>query len=568
MNASFPPGAVNPWVRPLLEERDGIEAFVLYFFLIITTAASYTAVKEFSRIKKPALKNLFITAAVMEAAVYIFFVKINPPMNEYAWMKLPVLGDYLVYLCVMGAGAAAFIYAGKYPKIVFIIITAALIPACFISYVRASVFDYNFVFGPAYRMVKGAPLHDIYFLYDFLLSWIASVFIKLNINAGYFQPLSQSSFFIFFTALYFFAAKFFRDRRLAPLLIISAVLLRLYANMSDPDALIQVTPLRLDLWIIPLLASFFLSPFSALTAALTGSLLILSQTFGLIYAASYAVLLAIMLMADFSMKRGMAALLNAAILALFYAASVIIFKRQAADTALSLQSAGIGFLRITGDSFYWYFPAICGAVFSMLMQSRKGLDERYFSTALFVILLAAGNLLYFFGRTHPNNLLNVSTLIMLTIFIFVDLAAMKRPKAAYLLPALIFAAVAAPYSGRIAAKVRVQADHLAKGRINSGAIAYPDVSFIKKAVNNDGRVYIASLNNQVFSEMNGNYSPQGYYFPMNMCIMKDETTTFLQGLLDRGYYIAADSDIPEETIGALKYKTMVTIKNIRLLKGF
>ena len=141
MNASFPPGAVNPWVRPLLEERDGIEAFVLYFFLIITTAASYTAVKEFSRIKKPALKNLFITAAVMEAAVYIFFVKINPPMNEYAWMKLPVLGDYLVYLCVMGAGAAAFIYAGKYPKIVFIIITAALIPACFISYVRASVVD-------------------------------------------------------------------------------------------------------------------------------------------------------------------------------------------------------------------------------------------------------------------------------------------------------------------------------------------------------------------------------------------------------------------------------------------
>jgi hypothetical protein len=566
-NVNLPLLSINPWVRPLLLERDGIESYVLYFMLLLTMALSFASFYGFSRITSPVLKKIFFAAAVIYAGAYALIVGFDLPMSEFSKMRGPNFADVAVYMGALSAVAAVFILEKKKPAVLYAAISAVLIPACFIAHMKFQLFDYNFVLGPALRLAGGASLNDIYFLYDMLLPALAAMWIRLNINVGYFQVFTQLTFYLFFIGVYFFAAKLFRKKALAHLFIISAVLIRLYANMADADSFVQLTPLRLDLWLIPLFASFYAGPFSVLTAVSAGVLLVLSQTFGFIYAAAYAQLLAVLLIIDFSAARAKKAALNWGILLVFYAASALIFKREGLDTALVFQRVGIGFLPITAGSFYWYFPAFCGAVFSMLLSMRKKLDEKYFSSSMFILLLAAGNLMYFFGRSHPNNLLNVSTLILLTLYLFIDLAAVRYPKAVYILPALLMAAAVSAYSGRIAAKVKVQASQLMRGRINSGAIAYPDVSFIKREAGAGGKIYIASLDNQVLWTLSGGIRPVGYYFPMNTCVMKDEMTLFLQKLLDNGYCIAADAGIPDETIAALKYGSMTKKEGIRFLRG-
>ena len=566
-NINTPASSVNPWVRPLLLERDGIESIVLYFMVFLTMALSFVSFYGFSRITSPVLKKIFLYASVIYAAAYVLIVGFDLPMNEFSKMRFPNGADIAVYIGALTAAAAVFILEKRKPAVLYAVIAAALIPACFIAHMKFQLFDYNFVLGPALRLADGARPGDIYFLYDILLPAAAAVFIRLNINVGYFQVFAQATFFIFFLGVYFFAAKFFRRKALAHLFLISAVLVRLYANMAGADSFIQLTPLRLDLWLILLFASYYAGPFSVCTAAAAGGLLILSQTFGFLYAAAYAGLLAVLLLVDFSMEKLKKAALNWGIMLLFYGISALIFRREGLDTALQFQRIGIGFLPITPGSFYWYFPAVCGAVFTMLLYMKRRLDERYFSTALLILFLAAGNLMYFFGRSHPNNLLNVSTLILLTLYIFIDLAAISRPRAAYILPVLIIASVVAAYSGRIAAKVNVQAGQLKRGRINSGAIDCPGISFIKQEAGTAGKLYIASLHNQVLWTLCCGIKPRGYYFPMNTCVMKGEMTVFFQKLLDDGYCIAADSDIPVETIAALKYASMDVKNGITFLRG-
>jgi len=55
--------------------------------------------------------------------------------------------------------------------------------------------------------------------------------------------LAQMSYYMFFVGIYFFAKKYFMDKRLAPLLIVAFILFRFYGNETTATTNIQSTPM-------------------------------------------------------------------------------------------------------------------------------------------------------------------------------------------------------------------------------------------------------------------------------------------------------------------------------------
>ena len=574
LNVQIPADRITPWIRPYyLTEHDGIEGFVLYAICFLIPAMVLVLSRYFPSVSKRLLLILLSGGGLFFFARVGFF----PPMAT--------LTSSVSHVLFLLSGVAVIILGllylqEKYVGLLYTALGILLIPICFIATSKISMTDYAYIFAPALRLKQGNAFHDIYFQYDIFLSLLAWLWMKMNMALDYFPLLGQLSFFLLFIGLFHFARRFYLNRSLAVFFIVALVLTRSYALMHDSVNVFQVTPLRLDLWLILLLLAYWKGWAHWSLGAVLGLLVIFHKNFGLIYLAAYMQwTLVVFLMTVSGSKnrqtlfpnhvwrqaRSFLSSLKYNIILIFvgFLVGYLFFAGANPESAANYQKIGIGMLPITSHSFGWYLPILFTLVAFLLIKQRDQLTERYWQTGLFIVCLAIGNSIYFFGRSHEHNLLNISAILIVLLFLGTDLVDRHLSRTSFLkntipsarsaklkiirslIPLCIVLLIVFSYAEGIRSKWLIQIHNLEQGQLLYRIDPDVDLESVYKLVGGQRKVYFLKHADDFIYSYMGGYRLEGYYQPLMTWIFQDQLTEFLQNLLEQGYYIIADnSSIP------------------------
>jgi hypothetical protein len=420
-----------------------------------------------------------------------------------------------------------------------------LLPLCLVVTSLPSLDDLSCILAPALRLSHGARLRDIYLQYDLLPSLLALGWRALGASSLTFSLVCGASFY---------AA-----------LLASVVVVRLYGNMMDASSTPQVTPLRIDLW-IPMLAVAFSMGLRHWAVGLTlGATCFFSRSIGTLYVGAYALALA----ADmFGRRRGTppearsrvaadaAALAREtapswAFVALAFVAARLVFGTFGSGAVALYRAFGVGMLRIGATSFYWWLLALTGAVGWLAYTRRAARTARRGEAAIFAVALATANSIYFFGRSHEHNLINLAASFLFIAVLGVDLALdlvpagteheSQWPRRTTAATAwLVLATCAFQYSGRVIDKLAAQwaivtkAEPLPRAWPADDLAGLPCDEVLRAA--GDRRVYFLSRHDYWLYER-CDLPPIGYVQPVLLSILEEPLITELDGLLAAGYKI-------------------------------
>ncbi len=312
--------------------------------------------------------------------------------------------------------------------------------------------------------------------------------------------------------------------------------------------------MRVDLWILLLAAALHFGLEHWSVGLLSGLLFFFARSFGMLYLGSYALALA----ADFCARR---ALLRSRPLlediiyssrratpALILILSCIVAARLTfggvfSDAVLKYQGLGVGMMRTGRDSFFWWVAPGLAIVAYLAFRFRARLPEKRAQAAIFAVTLAIGNLIYFLGRSHENNLMNISASLLVCFFLGVDLAALvaKESSPRWLLsvtlalPWIALLLIGYFYSGRIYERVATQVAAVGQPPAPPSNPNFIHCEEISAAVP-DRLVFVFSRYDYWIYERCG-YIPQGYIQPLGAQIMRGDVITQINLMLRRGYKI-------------------------------
>ena len=586
LNPHYPAADFTPIVRIFIFEQDGAESFALYSLMFASIFGTLLITPLILKARQNQNQYLGVfTVLLLIAGFYMFSIGFYPPLQAVDSKSVPVA----VVLGLL-AGGLYFVYQKK----TIIAMIAAIVLMAFAGLIAIgppSLTDLQFIIDPALRLMHGFKVSDIYFQYDLFLSFLAIAWMKMNTSLEMFPYLGQVSFFLFYIGIFFFSDRFFKSRGLSVVFILALMIMRFYSISGDVPTIMQVTPLRLDLWLLLLLVANKKGVSHWLVGLVLGLLVIFHRNLGLIYLVSYAELLIGLFVIDvlnlvktkqwsgksFSelfVKHLKTNLVNIMIVLVSIGLCFVLFHEFFSKSAMIYRKLGIGMLPISKISFYWYVPVLLGTLISFVFYYRDKLGEKYTSLALFITLLVIGNSMYFFGRSHENNILNITGILVLALFVLFDLLIFLAPTAVakvkdapvvrnkkgqsvatapittnkpsllagqnvyVLLPVLFTAFIGYFYGQRISEKLNTQYTNLTESTFYYPFPDYPkDITPVKKLTNNSQDVYFLDLYYDAFYYYNGNYAPLGYFSPASSWVFKKDIIDFMQDLLNRHYYV-------------------------------
>ncbi|HMG83338.1 MAG TPA: LamG-like jellyroll fold domain-containing protein [Ferruginibacter sp.] len=580
------PYLFTPAVKMCVFGNDGgIESFVLYVMLLAGMGLTLLLANLLLKLKNSNLYLGVFSGLFLLAAYYFYKISFIPPMYDMRDDISSTFPVIFVVLAIISFGAY-FLYE-RFSLIIKIILVLLMAYASLVMIYPASLMDISYILYPALRMTEGTKIHEIYFQYDLFLSFIAYGWMKLNFSIDTFPYIGQVSYFVFFVASFFFADRLFKTKWLSVLFITALVLIRYYSIAAIGMSFLQITPLRLDLWIIPLMIAYYKGVHHWLVGTALGLLIIFHRNLGIIYTIAYAELLvvlfvldAIPLLVEHQFVSGIGKLFvrhlrlnlkNILILLASVALCLILFKELFSPSVLIYRKIGVGMLRVSNISFYWYVPVMVSCLTVLLYRFRNKLGEQYSVTGMFILLLLVGNSMYFFGRSHESNIINISAILILALFVLFDILIYLSPKeevavtvtsidkknkktvqkttekktvffskrTAYIsLPFLFLFLSGFYYSGTVSEKVGTQYDNFVASQYICPPITMQvDTSAVQQITTHSRNVFFLDFQNDFYYYYYGHYVPLGYFNPLESWIYRKELVDFMQDLLNKHYYI-------------------------------
>lgn len=572
-NIPFKPEDLVPLVLEATAEHDGIEIYALYIMVFVS---SITALLLSRFIDCIPLKSsrIIITLCAFASCFYCLTIGFTPPMSNVATLpltaiaqkSLPIILISLTFLALM------FYLQKRSPRAVFIISAIMLIPICFIATSSISMFDYSFIFSPALRLINGAAIRDIYFQYELLPSLLAVAWMKLGFDLNGYQVLGQLAYFIAILGVFIFSGRLLHRKELSLVLLVTLVIVRIYASPWDVIYCFQVTPIRLDFWLPLLAVVYWRGPYHWTAGVVCGLLILLLKNLGIIYTLAYFQLLITLFALRFLdngtrasffrdlAEHGRRCSKPLALICCAGAACFLLFHNpEYPNYSGYYQKLGIGFIQISRTSFYWYILAMISTVIILLFKLRNSVPPAYLICGFLLTYCAIGNSIYFFGRSHEHNILNISIVLLFLCFFLLDLVSrllhedsadngsfsVLRRNVSICAALVIVLASIISYSDVISEKGSLQLAQISKGRtifpLGYSRQAYTDVfNRIRLLTNNSSRVYFVGGPDFDFYYYGG-YAPVGYCNPFPTWIFNKDLTRFLQGLLDNGYYLVCNN---------------------------
>ncbi len=215
--------------------------------------------------------------------------------------------------------------------------------------------------------------------------------------------------------------------QLAGPLVLAIVLARMYRSTVDASAIPQVSPLRLDLWLL------------VLVGVLAGGLR--RWPVGLVLGLLWALALAGDFLADrFATRAGERPPVRAALrlalvdigpslglIALSLVAALAVSGHLGADGLSLYGHLGAGMMRIGRDSFYWWLLPLLGMAGWLAFAQRRSLPSARAQAALMAVALLVANAIYFFRRSAEQNLINLAGSFLFGLFLVLDLSWPSSP---------------------------------------------------------------------------------------------------------------------------------------------
>jgi len=574
-NLPFKPEEITPWVLPWMEERDGIELYALYTLMFINLLCAFALTYGWQWIAGKSARYLLVFPLVV-ACAFIGSIGFHPPMSAFANRAVSDIFAQSFTVMIVILPIIALLYYRQQRSTYWTLAVAALllIPVCFISTAPIEWYDYSFVLAPSLRLLHGARVSEIYFQYDLFLSLIGLAWMKLRLDLNSIQVVAQCAYYLLLLGAFAFSRRWLLDKRLPVFLLIALVLVRIYAGPGDAVHSFQGSPFRYDMWLILLMLVYFKGAYHWSAGLFCGLLLLLHNNFGIIYSAAYIQLLLTLCVVDTAVIPGQAIRTASAVLATFVKrnyrnliivlvcalAHHLLFGNPEVPNDYNYVRLGIGFIKIATNSFYWYVVVVSGVAFVLLFRLRARVSGSYLATGFCLLYLAIGNSLYFFGRSHENAIIVLSPVYLLLFFLLLDLAGhslangsgkptnpFTHPKLAIIVSLIFIASVSVWYGDNITYKAATQARNAIKGRL-----IYPSevpeqnvlniIADVKSVTGDNQKVYFVGDYDFLF-DYYGGYAPVGYYNPVYSWISRPEFNTFLQALVDQGYYLVVDSGI-------------------------
>ena len=545
---NVPLNQISAWARWAMDGRDGVEPQVLLLLVLALAVLTFPGIQLLQR-GRGWLREVVLAFCLVALALM-------PPPAPMAEID-PVWWHVLA--AEIGIFLAAWVACWAVRRRAFYFVPAVLlVPVCFLRVALPRYDDLACVLAPALRLRLGFSPANVYFQYDYLLSLLAVGWHRLGGDPYAFPVCTQISLYLLLAGCFLLARRLFEHPRLAGLLLVALCAVRVYGLMHDANEVPQVTPLRIDLWILLLAPAllFGLRHWSVGLAA--GLVYFFGRSFGILYLGSYALALS----ADFLARRAAAkdplpfwrdfsaGLRQSAPSLIFIGAGLLasrlVFGAVVSDAMVAYGRLGLGMLRISPNSCYWWIAPMLAAVGWLAFSARGRIPQKRAAASLFAVALAIGNSIYFFGRSHENNLLNISASWLLCLFLGIDLALVmwhagpgwvrSTLRAA---PWLFLAWIAFCYSGQLVGKARIQ-EAVATRRQplastdNPGPIDCGEIAAVAK----DSRVFVYGAYDYWFYERCG-YVPQGYVQPLLLEPIRAKVIQHVNQLLDAGYKIVA-----------------------------
>jgi hypothetical protein len=583
---------IPPWYIAEMVGRDGIEVYALYALMFLNLFAAFAVTSQWNKVADSA--KYLLVLPVIVAAAFLASIGFHPPINTFATRAVPdILAQSFRVMAVLLPLITLLYYLQQ--RSTFWVVTIAallLIPVCFISTAPIEWYDYAYILAPALALFHGSKISEIYFQYDLLLSLIGLAWMKLRMDLNSFQIVGQIAYYLLLLGAFVFSKRWFLDKRLPVFLLIALVLVRIYAGPGDVIHSFQVTPLRLDLWLILLMLVFLKGPYHWSAGLFCGVMLLLHNNFGIIYSAAYVQLLLTLCVIDIARLPGklietvsMAITTflsknyrNLVFITVCALAHYLLFRNPNIPNDFNYVRVGFDFIKITATSFYWYVVILSGLAFVLLIKLRSRVSTNYLAAGFCLIYLVIGNSIYFFGRSHENNIINISATLVLLLFLLIDTAnyfladSSDKPIKPFfqrnlviILSLTFIMSVAIWYGDSITSKATLQAQNAANRQlIYPSSVPQQDIlnniAEVKTITGDNRKIYFIG-DNDFLQDYYGGYAPVGYYTPAYAWISQREFNKFLQELIDQGYYLVIDNGLTKDVLSSIR------VSNYKYIRG-
>jgi hypothetical protein len=223
------------------------------------------------------------------------------------------------------------------------------------------------------------------------------------------------------------------------------------------------------------------------------------------------------------------------------------------------QKICIGFIQIARNSFYWYVPALFSVAVILLFRLRRRVPSSYLTSGFLLIYCAIGNSIYFFGRSHEHNILNIAIVLLFLFFFVLDLITRSLADGAATpsflhrygvvgVAVALIVVIIVSYSENIATKGHIQFLNVKNAKITyDTALVLPDgfhgyMARIREVTGNSRKLFFVDKEDFAFYYYGG-YAPVGYCNPFLTWVFTRDLTRYMQKLLDSGYYLVCSPEL-------------------------
>ncbi len=555
---------VNTWAySAFTTEADGAEPQAL-FALAVASTVLLAALAHVLRRASRRVRVVVTLVSACGALCLLHRAHFVIPLTSSSPVPLEISAANAHYLAVVvsAVGVSILLSWGLRTRRLLSVITAVLlVPVAFLPSAPPSPGDAMAILSPALRLLHGAAPAHVYMQYDYLPSLIAEAWLWLGGDPMAIFFGAALSCYVLLCALVPLARRWFSHPGLAGPLLVAVVLVRIYGVEGDQMAVPQVAPFRLDLWILPVAVALYFGVRHWAVAVTLGLLCITLRSMGVLYLAGYAMAYpADFLAARLALNKAdrpslrqewralwRAAAPNAAIIVGSLALTTWLLGSPVSEAALLYRKLGVGQMRVASDSFYWWLLPLTALSGALAFWKRAELGEKRGGAMLLTVALLICGSVYFFGRSHENNLINLSVPFLLCFFLCLDIFLSDLaygPRAALALQVVASSALigvcAFRYSGRIWTKAATQIALVSRDeQAASMAIGHFPPMYCEEVAQQvpDKKVYFfGTLDYWYYQRCN--YDPPSYEQPVGLSILRAPLAAELAELLDNGYTIA------------------------------
>jgi len=523
---------LQPYGLGCLSETDGIELPVMTLAMPIFLFCAYLiSISKYFNIKP--LQKSWITCFyfLIPLSLFALHLRRTEPLcgMSFVWFIIASSFSYVLYYL-------STIKMSKWALwLVQISFFIAIIVYGFFINRDESIFDSSFLIGPANKIIQGNWLGTFYMQYDLLSTMVFVFMLKAQLLLHEIRFVLIIIFAVWVLLYKKLAFMVFQNKIVVIYFLVALLLIRGLAIMGGPIAVPQVSPIRLDLW-VPLLIVLLTFGFESLvTAVIFAFAYLLNDVFGFFYLGLYLFSLSILAIDSYRLSKYTSLPLKLvkyilpALIALII--HYAIFGSIMSSAGKFVAKLNYSFLPIAVNSSFWLLVWMLPVCLYILVQNKK--DK---ALSLFLYGLVCIQLIYFFGRSHDNNLRNISGILLFILFFAIDklYTFTNNKKRAVIYISILIGAMVLNYNQKVRDLSHSISDQIAQGLFRP---YYLDKQITKdgeflKSLHTNKILFISDYDSYLYYRLG--YSQIGFYnYPVNLQI--DSTVSFLYKKVKQGY---------------------------------